>query len=136
MAFGLILSVFGFGGLCVLFRATTHVVPAFVGFAAGWFALNTGAGLIGAITVGAVASGSALLTFQVLFDRSRSLFVRLVITLIFAFPAAVAGYNGVLALTQYGISSDIWRHVFAIVGAGIIGFTAVVRLASFTPTQG
>ena len=130
MAFGLILSVFGVGGLCMLLlRATTYVVPVFVGFAAGWFALNTGAGPIGAITFGTVASGSALLTFQVLFDRSRSLFVRIVITLIFALPAAVAGYHGVLALTQYGISSDIWRHLFAMVGAGIIGFTAMARLA-------
>jgi hypothetical protein len=137
MAFGLILSVFGLGGLCILlFRATTYVVPAFVGFATGWFAVHTGAGLIGAMTVSTVASGSALLTFQVLFDRSRSLSVRIVITLIFALPAAFAGYHGVLALTQYGISSDIWRHVLAIVGAGIIGFTAMVRLASFAPAQG
>ncbi len=136
MAFGLILSVFGLGGLCVLlFRATTYTLPAFVGFSAGWFALNSGAGPVGAIVVGMVAGSTTLVTCQLLFDRSRSLFVRVVIALIFAAPAAFAGYHGVLAVTQYGIPSDTWRHVFAIAGAGTIGFTAMVRLASFAPTE-
>jgi hypothetical protein len=137
MAFGLILSVFGLGGLCILLlRAITYVVPAFLGFAAGWLALNTGAGLTGTVVVGTVAGAVALLACQILFDRSRSSFVRFVIALIFAAPAAFAGYHAVLMVTQYGIPSDIWRHVFAIAGAGIIGFTAMVRLACFAPEHG
>ena len=52
----------------------------------------------------------------------------MLVALAFAAPAVFAGYHVVFGLAQYGMSSDVWRHVFAVVGATVIGFTAVARL--------
>ena len=132
MALGLILSVFGLGSLWVLlFRASTYAVPIFVGLTAGWYALKAGAGPIGALVLGAVASGAFLAASQAAFSLSRSLLFRGVIAFLFAGPAACIGYHLVLALAQYGVPSDMWRHAFAIAGAGIFGVTAVTRLTEF-----
>ena len=54
----------------------------------------------------------------------------------FAGPVAYVGYHLVLAVAQYGVPSDMWRHAFAIAGAGIFGVTAVSRLTGFGSVQG
>jgi hypothetical protein len=137
MALGLILSVFGLGSLWVLlFRASTYAVLIFVGLTAGWCAFNADAGPIGALVLGVVASGAFLAVSQAAFNLSRSSVFRALIALMFAGPAAYVGYHLVLAIAQYGVPSDMWRHTFAIVGAGIFGFTAVSRLTEFGCVHG
>jgi hypothetical protein len=54
--------------------------------------------------------------------------VRTLLAILFATPAAYAGYHVVLALAQYGVPSERWRHVFAMFGTGAIGYAAVTRL--------
>jgi hypothetical protein len=128
----LILSVLGLGSLWVLlFRASTYAVPIFIGLTAGWYAFEADAGPIGALALGAVASGAFLAASQAAFSLGRSLLLRGLIALVFAGPAAYVGYHLVLAIAQYGVPSDMWRHTFAIVGAGIFGLTAVSRLTEF-----
>jgi hypothetical protein len=39
------------------------------------------------------------------------------------------GFHATLGLAQIGVSSEIWRHLSAVVGGVIVGFTAFVRLA-------
>ena len=56
--------------------------------------------------------------------------LRVVIAILFATPAAIAGYHATLALAQIGVPSASWREVFAIVGAIVVGGTAFVRLAA------
>ena len=48
--------------------------------------------------------------------------------LLFAVPAALAGYHVVLALSQIGVPSTGWREVFACLGAVSVGGTAWARL--------
>ena len=137
MALGLILSVFGLGSLWVLlFRASTYAIPIFVGLTAGWYGFKAGAGPVGALALGAIAGGAFLAASQVAFSLSRSLLFQGVIALMFAGPAAYVGYHLVLAVAQYGVPSDMWRHAFAIAGAGIFGVTAVSRLTGFGSVQG
>ena len=137
MALGLILCVFGLGSLwLLLFRASTYAVPIFVGLTAGWYAFRAGAGPIGALALGAVASGAFLAASQVAFSLSRSLLFRALIAFVFAGPAAYVGYHLVLAVAQYGVPSDLWRHTFAIAAAGIFGLTAVRRLTGFGSVHG
>ena len=137
MALGLILSVFGLGSLWVLlFRASTYAIPIFVGLTAGWYGFKAGAGPVGALALGAIAGGAFLAASQVAFSLSRSLLFQGVIALMFAGPVAYVGYHLVLAVAQYGVPSDMWRHAFAIAGAGIFGVTAVSRLTGFGSVQG
>lgn len=63
---------------------------------------------------------------------SRSPTIRLVIALLFAAPAAWAGYEVTLNLGHIGISSEWWREAFALVGAVVVGCTAWARVAILT----
>jgi hypothetical protein len=127
MAVGIFLSVLGLGGLCFV-RSTVYALPVFAGFAAGFWAFDTGAGPIGAIGVGAVIGGATFAIFQVAFGLARSAAARALVAFVFAAPAAYAGYHVVFGLAQCGIFSDVWRHVFAAAGAAVIGVAAVARL--------
>jgi hypothetical protein len=53
--------------------------------------------------------------------------------LIFAAPAALAGYHATYGLSGLTTSSDLVREVFAVIGAIVTGATAWTRLAA-SPT--
>jgi hypothetical protein len=58
----------------------------------------------------------------------RAPIVRLLIGLLFALPAARAGYDVTLALAHIGTSSEWWRKSFAMLGAITVSSTAWARL--------
>jgi hypothetical protein len=58
--------------------------------------------------------------------------MRLIIGLLFALPAASAGYDATLALAHIGIPSEWWREAFAIFGAITVGCTAWARVSILT----
>ena len=59
----------------------------------------------------------------------RAPIVRLLIGLLFALPAARAGYDVTLALAHIGTSSEWWRKSFAMLGAITVGSSAWARLS-------
>ncbi len=83
-----------------------------------------GAGLVGLVT-GAAAYG--LLVFA--FASVRSPVLRRIVALVFATPAAVAGYALVHGVTGEAVPSDVWRQIFCILGGGFVGMSALLRLA-------
>lgn len=117
--------------LCVLaYNLAVYALPFFVGLAAAQFAYQTGSGLIGAGLVGLFSAGAAFGILAGLFGTIRSPVIRLIVALIFAAPAAVAGYALVYGITKEAVPSDIWRQIFCIAGGGFIGFAALARLAA------
>lgn len=129
---GLILSVFGAGSLCwLLFALAVYALPLFAGMMAGLAAYHGGAGL-GALVVGFAAGAVTLVAGQAAFATVKSPVLRVVTAILFAAPAAIAGYHATLALAYIGVPSASWREVFAIVGAIVVGGTAFVRLAART----
>jgi len=130
MAFSIILTILGLGAFCaLLYNFAVYALPAFVGFSAGFSAIHSGAG-VGSIVVGFAAGLVVLLAGQVAFAKSRSLLLRWLLVCLFAAPAAWAGYSLVLQLSELGVPSTAWRHVFAAIGAVVIGCTAIARLAA------
>src|SRR5258708_5487418 len=99
---------------------------------AGIYTYQTGAGPLGAIVVGFVAGGFALVLGQYAFSVARSPIVRLIIRLLFAVPAARAGYDVTLALAHFGIPQEWWRESFAMLGAIAVGCTAWARVSILT----
>jgi hypothetical protein len=142
MTLGIVVSLFGLGTMLVLlFTLAIYAVPFFVGLTVGMWAFETGAGVIGAVLVGLVAGVVALFAAQLLFASVRSLALRAVIALLFAAPAAVAGYHAVLGISALLVPSEAWRHVFAAIGGLVVGVSAAVQLAAFAgagaqPSQG
>ena len=130
---GILLNIVGLGVFCwALFALAIHALPFFVGMTVGIYSYQTGAGPFGAIVVGFVAGGFTLVLGQYAFSVARSPIVRLVIGLLFAVPAARAGYDVTLALAHIGIPSEWWRESFAMLGAIAVGSTAWARVSILT----
>lgn len=116
--------------LCVIaYTLAVYALPFMLGLTAAQFAYQTGSGLIGAGLVGLFAAGIAFGVLAVLFETIRIPIVRLIVALIFAAPAAVAGYALVHGVTKEAVPSDIWRQIFCVVGGGFVGMSALARLA-------
>ena len=63
----------------------------------------------------------------------RSPLIRAAIALLFAVPAAVAGYHAALGLAHIAIPVEGWREAMAAAGAIIVAVTAWTRIALFAP---
>jgi hypothetical protein len=130
---GVLLNVVGLGVLCwALFALAIHALPFFVGMTVGVYSFQAGADPFGAIVVGFVTAGFTLVVGQYAVSLARSPIVRLLIRLLFAVPAARAGYDVTLALANFSIPQEWWRESFAMLGAIAVGCTAWARLSMQT----
>ena len=138
LVIGLLLNIVGLGIFCwALFALATHALPFFVGMSVGIYSFQAGAGPFGAIVVGFGAAGFTLVIGRYVFSVARSPIVRLVIGLLFAVPAAHAGYSVTLALGHLGIPSEWWRESFAVLGAIAVGGIAWANVSMQTdPARG
>ena len=126
---GIILSFVVLGFLCwLLFALAVYALPFFAGVTAGLAAFHSGSGPIAAILVGLIAGAVTLVVGQFAFATVSSPLIRAAIALLFAAPAAVAGYHATLGLAHIGVPSTGWQHAFAFVGAVIVGGTAWARI--------
>ena len=131
---GLVLSVVGLGFFCwLLFTLAVYALPFFAGFSAGLAAFHSGAGVIGALIVGVLTGGATLAIGQIAFATVRTPLIRVLIGLLYAVPAGIAGYHASLGLGEIGVPSEGWREAFAIVGAVLVGATAFARMTLFVP---
>jgi hypothetical protein len=129
---GLILGVFGIGFFCwLLFTLAIYALPFFAGFTAGLAAFHGGAGVLGALAVGAAAGIATLIAGQIAFAATRSIIIRAAVALLFAVPAAIAGYHATLGLAEIGVPSQGWRQAFSIISAIIVGGMAWGRMTLF-----
>lgn len=127
----MLMSVALIAALCIVaYTLAVYALPFMLGLTAAQFAYQTGSGLIGAGLVGLFAGGVAFGILALLFDALRSPILRLIVALIFAAPAAVAGYALVSGVTREAVPSEVWRQIFCIVGGGFVGVSALMRLAA------
>jgi hypothetical protein len=134
MAIGIVLGVFGLGLFCwLLFTLAVYALPFLAGLTLGLAAFHGGSGLFGALVVGLLVGVTTLVVGQIVFAAIRTPVIRLLIGLIYAAPAAVAGYQLSFALAGIGEPVGEWQHLFAAVGAAAIGLTALARMALYVP---
>lgn len=134
MLIGLVLGVLGLGFFCgLLFTLAVYALPFFAAMAAGLAAFHSGAGVIGAFVVGGLAGGVTLALGQIVFAATRTPWIRILIGLLYAIPAAIAGYQVSFALAGIGMSAGGWLQAFAVMGALVASITAFSRLALFVP---
>lgn len=130
----LLMGVIGF--LCwLLFTLAVYALPLFVGVTAGMWAHESGAGIAGGIAVGVIAAGATAIIGQLIFAFARPLWIRLIIALLFAAPAAVAGYAATHGIAQHLMPSEGWQMAFSVVGAVAVGITALFRMAGAASTE-
>jgi hypothetical protein len=134
MVFGLLITALGLGSACaLLYYCAVFALPVFISLSVAFWALNAGAGVASAF-VGFAAGVIVFLIGQLACSHSCSLAVRWGIALLFALPAAVAGYSLVLQISELGVPSIVWRHVLAIIGAMLIALTAMAQVRK-SPTE-
>jgi len=129
----MLMSIVLIAGLCVLaYTLAVYALPFMLGVTAAQFAYQTGAGFIGAGLVGFVVALVAFGVLALLFDTLHSPILRLIVALVFAAPAAVAGYALIHGVTKEAVPSEIWRQVFCIIGGAFVFVSALLRLAAPT----
>ena len=134
LVLGIIFSIFGLCALlCLLFTLAVYALPFFVAVTAGMAAFHSGAGVIGAILVTALAGGATMAIGQIVFATVRSPTIRATVALLYAVPATIAGYSATHGLAELSMPSASWQMVFAVIGAICVGCTAFARLAMLAP---
>jgi len=129
MVFGLLMTALGLGAACALLNyCAVFALPVFIGLSVAFLALNVGAG-VASILIGLSAGVIVFVVGRFALSHSHSLAARWIIVLLFALPAAVAGYSLVFQLSEIGVPSIVWRHALGILGAMIIGVTAIMQVA-------
>lgn len=134
----LILSIIGslaaIGVLCwLLFTLSIYALPALGGVAAGLWAYQTGAGLLGSILIGLVGAGLVFGIGQFLILFARPMWLKLAVSLAFVAPSAIAGFHATHGIVKHLVPSETWQTIFAVIGAVAVGITAFVRVTSMAP---
>ncbi|KJF71770.1 MULTISPECIES: hypothetical protein [Agrobacterium] len=125
------LSVVLIGAMCALaYTLATYALPFLFAVTMTRLAFATGAGFVGAGIVGLFAGVAAYGLLVYLFATLRSSSLRLAIALMFATPAAIAGYALLHGITREAIPFEIWRQIFCLVGGIFVGLSALSKLAN------
>jgi len=133
---GIVLSFISLGYLCwLIFALAVNALPLFAGVTAGLAAYQSNSGPIAAIAVAAIVSVIVLLAGQIAFRTLRSTPVRAVIALLFAVPAAVAGYHAAHGLAHIVVPIEGWRQTMAIAGAIMVATIAWARISLSAPND-
>jgi hypothetical protein len=124
------LSVVMIFAMCSLaYMLATYAVPFFFAVMATRVAYATGAGYIGTGIVGLFAGVGAYGFLAYLYATLRSPELRFAITLIFAVPAAIAGFAMVHGIAREAVPSEVWRKIFSLIGGAFVGASALARLS-------
>ncbi len=118
----------------LLYGVAIYALPFLVGAFVGLRAEEAGAGHLGSIMLGIGAGGLVLIVGRTLFAQARGSVLRTAIALVFAGPAALAGYSATSMLFGLVWTSEGSRQIFAVLGAMAIGATAWQRLAAVLPS--
>ncbi len=131
---GIILSVFAIGFFCwLLFTLAVYALPFYAGMTAAFVAYHHGYGVFGSGLI-AIVTGAAILALgQLLFAAVRVPILRAGIALVFAIPAAVAGYYATLGIAHLCIGIGAASTILAGIGAALVGGTAWARMAVYLP---
>lgn len=133
---GILGSFAAIGLLCwLLFTLAVFALPFFVGVNVGLWVHKTGTGIFGAFLIGAFAAGATFGVGQFLLVVLRSTWLRLLVALAFAAPAALAGFYATRGIVEHTMPSEAWQFVFSIIGAVAVGITAFVRVTALAAPE-
>ena len=108
----------------LLVRLSVHALPLFVAFAAASVTYHSHHGLVAALVAAALAGIATIALAQIALGLARSDFSRAAIGLVFALPAALAGYHAVHGIAAATMPGSIWPTVISLIGAAVIAVTS------------
>jgi hypothetical protein len=124
---GIVVFLFGVGFAClIVWRALVYVVPAYLGLTAGLWSLAQGAG-VGAVVVGLIVMAAAIAVGRAGVQSKRP-GIRWAMALLFAAPAAYAGYCAARDVVALVVASQFWQVSLSALTALCVAATAFARL--------
>jgi len=130
------LVILGIGFLCwLLFTLAVFALPVYVGLTVSLWAIHTGAGALGGIVAGLAGGGATFGIGQLALAFTPWIWLRFLIVLAYAAPAAVAGYSATHGIAQIVMPSTTWQSIFAVVGATAVGITACTRITGMATPE-
>jgi hypothetical protein len=134
MLFAILFNFAGLGLLCwLLYALAVDALAFFAALSIAFAAFNAGAGIVGAVALALIAGVGVLTLIRIGVAATRSWSLRLAITLIYAIPAGVAGYQLSGAFAGLGGASGGWRDAMAFLGALAVAAAALARLEAPPP---
>ena len=131
---GLFLFIVAVGFFCwLLFQLAVYAFPFFIAMTAGFAAYHHGVSLPISLLLALLAGAAALGAGQVAFSQLTSSAFRTTVGLLFAMPAAWAGYAAAVSIARLATASPFWCGIAGILSALATGATALVRLATYMP---
>ncbi|MEH3099693.1 hypothetical protein [Sphingomonas adhaesiva] len=125
MIVSLLLTLLGLGILARLVtQLAIHALPAAAGLWFGLAAYHAGAGVIASLAVGVIVGAIVFAVGATIAGTARSRSLTIGVGVIFASPAALAGYHLAYRLSGIGAPAEGWREVIAMVGAVMLGIAA------------
>jgi hypothetical protein len=104
----------------LLFRLSVHALPLFVAFAAASTIYRADNGVVAALVAAALAAVVTIALAQIALGLARSDLARAAVGLIFALPAALAGYHAVHGIAVATMPASSWQIAVSLIGSGVI----------------
>jgi hypothetical protein len=115
----------------LLFRLSIYALPLFVAFLAGSATYRSGT--VAALAAAAIAAIILLAVAQFALALAKSDLVRAAIGVVFAAPAAVAGYHAVHGIAAATMPPSAWQLVLSLLGAAIIATASWTQWSRVRP---
>ncbi|MEM7730537.1 MAG: hypothetical protein AAF311_14925 [Pseudomonadota bacterium] len=136
MFFSTLFALFGLGALCwILFNLAVYALPFAIGLTSSVYLYETGQGVFLSILAGFFIGGLAAALGEFAFDRIRSVPFRLVIGLIYAVPAAIAGFHAAKGFAEIGSAGSFTITIQSWFGALVVGGTAWARMSGWSEVK-
>ena len=116
---------------CVLlFRLSIYGLPLFVAFAAGSATSHSGYGIIASLVAAVMAAVATLAIAQIALGLAKSDLARAATGLVFALPAALAGYHAVHGIAVATMPASSWQVAVSLIGGAVIAAASWTQWAT------
>ena len=121
MLIGIALIIVAIALCCaLLFRLAIYALPLFVAFAAASATYHSGYGIIAALVAAMLAAIATIAIAQIALGLVKSDLARAAIGLVFALPAALAGYHAVHGIAAATMPASSWQVAISLIGGAVI----------------
>jgi hypothetical protein len=131
MLIGIALILVAIALCCVLlFRLSIYALPLFVAFTAASAAYHNGYGIIAALVAAVLAAIATIAITQLVLGLAKSDVARAAIGLVFALPAAFAGYHAVHGIAVATMPASSWQVAVSLIGATVVATASWTQWAA------
>jgi hypothetical protein len=133
MLLSTLLSIFGLGALCwMIFNLTIYAMPFAIALTSGLYLYEAGQGVVLSLIVSLSLGCFVAVLGNLAFERIRFAPLKLAIGLVYAVPAAIAGFHAAMGFAEFGNANGWTISILSWLGAILVGGTAWARVSGWS----